>query len=78
MMMVLLDWEKTFDRVERKELMKSRQGMGVAEKNIKIIKMLYRKTDFMVEIYGVSSHWETKQTESDRGAHCHHIYFELP
>ena len=43
LMLVLLDWEKAFDKVDRAGMMEALTRMGVHDKIVRIIKTLYRK-----------------------------------
>ena len=42
--MILLDWEKAFDKVDREGLMEAIRRMGVDPKLIRLIRMLYKDT----------------------------------
>ncbi len=44
--MILLDWEKAFDKVRRKGLINAPHGMRVDETLIRRVQMTYRNTDF--------------------------------
>ena len=65
--MLCLDWEKAFDRVDRTELINSLNRMGVAEKLINIVKMLYKDTRFMIEIEGTQSKLGKQKTGIRQG-----------
>eukprot|EP00959_Pyramimonas_sp_CCMP1952_P240415 5024364-Pyramimonas_sp.AAC.1 len=53
--LVLLDWEKAFDRLTRKGLFSALQRMGVPIKLQNIIKSLYENPKFKVEYDGQTS-----------------------
>ena len=65
--MVLLDWEKAFDKVDRDKLMESLERMSVNKKYINIIKSLYKDTLFKIEIEGISSKWMAQETGIRQG-----------
>ena len=44
--LVLLDWEKAFDEINRTGLMIALKRMNVDEKLIKLVQSVYKKTDF--------------------------------
>ena len=60
--MVLLDWEKTFDKVDREGLMLAMDRLGVDGKLIRLVRELYKDTRFNVEIDGETSKWEKQET----------------
>ena len=53
--MVLLDWEKAFDKVDRKGLMIALHRMGVEAKIIRVVESIYKNTEFIVEMKGEAS-----------------------
>ena len=55
--MVLLDWEKAFDKVDRDKMFEALERMSVHPKLINVTKSLYKDTQFKVEIEGDSSKW---------------------
>ena len=65
--MVLLDWEKAFDKVDRNKLMESLERMSVNPKLINVIKSIYKDTRFKIEIEGISSKWEQQETGIRQG-----------
>ena len=67
LILVLLDWEKAFDKVDREGLLHALKRLGVPEKINRLIKMIYTNTKFKVEIEGVSSEWETQETGIRQG-----------
>ena len=46
--MVLLDWEKAFDKVDRNKMFEALERMSINKKYINIIKSLYKNTQFKV------------------------------
>ena len=65
--MVLLNWEKAFDKVDREEMMKSLEKMRVNKKLVGVIRSIYKKTEFMVEIEGNRSEWKEQETGIRQG-----------
>ena len=53
--MVLLDWEKAFDKVDREGMFLAMERMGVDDKLIRMVKLLYKETFFNIEIDGETS-----------------------
>ncbi|CAK0829860.1 unnamed protein product [Prorocentrum cordatum] len=51
-LMVLLDWEKAFDKVTRESLWNAMDRMNVHPKLIKAVQSIYRVTQFKVEMEG--------------------------
>ncbi len=41
--MVLLDWEKAFDKVDRESLYLALERLGVDDKLVSVIKSMYKK-----------------------------------
>ncbi len=44
--MVLLDWEKAFDKVDREGMFLAMDRMGVDDKLVRMVKLLYKETYF--------------------------------
>ena len=65
--MVLLDWEKAFDKVDREAIFTALKRLRVNEKLIRIIKDIYKNTTFKVEIEGETSKWKTQETGIRQG-----------
>ena len=65
--MVLLDWEKAFDKVDKQGLMEALRRMRVPQKYVNIIQSLHTNTQFNVEIEGHSSTWKTQETGIKQG-----------
>ena len=51
-MFVLLDWAKAFDEVKHEALFKALRRMNVPDKYVNVIKELYRRPTFKVEMEG--------------------------
>ena len=52
MNMLLLDWEKAFDRVFHQKLLESLRRLRIPEKIVKVVESLYKDFEFIVEING--------------------------
>ena len=65
--LLLLDWEKSFDKVDREEMLNAMERMGVNPKLISLIKTPYKDTKFKVEIDGRASNWQTQHTGIRQG-----------
>lgn len=65
--LVLLDWEKTFDKVDREGLFEALDRLGADEKLVALVKMLYRDTQFKVSIDGKTSNWGTQEAGIRQG-----------
>ena len=64
-LLVLLDWEKAFDKVRHEALFRALSRMNVPDKYVQAIRELYRQPTFKVEMEGQTSHW-MKQTTGIR------------
>ncbi len=67
LILVLLDWEKAFDKVARIGLFEAMERIGIETKLIDLVKMTYKKTQFLVEVDGVSSKWHNQETGIRQG-----------
>ena len=65
--MILLDWEKAFDKLSHDAIFLSLKRMGVDEKLISLVKMLYKNPTFFVEIDGVTSNMKRQETGIRQG-----------
>ena len=65
--MVLLDWEKSFDKVDRNKMFEALERISVSKTYINIIKSLYKNTQFKVEMEGDSSKWLKQETGIRQG-----------
>ena len=68
--LVLLDWQKAFDKISHEALFSSLERMNFPVKYINIIKEIYKHPTFKVEMEGQTSPY-LKQ-ESDKAAPYHH------
>ena len=59
--LVLLDWEKAFDRVRQDKLVEALGRLGVSQKLGNVIASLYAQPQFAVELNGKSSEWKIQQ-----------------
>ena len=60
--MILLDWEKAFDKIEHEWLFRTLDYFEVPEEISDLVKNLYKKPQFYVEIDGVKSKTATQTT----------------
>ena len=65
--LLLLDWEKAFDKIDREKMHNAMESLGINIKYRNIIKSLYKNTQFKVEIDGVESEWEQQATGIRQG-----------
>ena len=60
--MVLLDWEKAFDKVKHDKLFEALERMNVPPKVINVIKAIYRHPTFKVSMDNQESTWLPQQS----------------
>ena len=72
--LLLLDWEKAFDKVSQEGLFEAMSRMNIDEKIIRLTKQLYKNLSFYVEMVGKQSGWKNRKQESDKDAPYHHIF----
>jgi hypothetical protein len=65
--MVLLDWEKAFDKVTREGLMSALGRMNVHPKLQEVIGAMYKQPTFRVEMDGCASKWHKQETGIRQG-----------
>ena len=65
--MLLLDWEKAFDKLTHKALFVAMEKMNVDAKLINLVKMIYRCPEFMVEAEGNQSNWKQHRSGIRQG-----------
>ena len=65
--LVLLDWEKAFDKVLHKALFEALKRMNLPEKIVRLVQMLYNCPEFHTEIDDVKSEWKTQATGIRQG-----------
>ena len=70
--MLFLDWEKAFDKIDHEELIKAIERFNIPEKIVRIIKAFYDNPKFFIEDnMGSSKEKKNKTPGSDRGAPSH-------
>ena len=52
---ILLDWEKAFDKVHPERMILALWRLGVPDKLVRIIKLLYEKPNFIIKEKGIDS-----------------------
>ena len=65
--LILLDWEKAFDKVTHDMLLEAVKAYNAPEKLVNLIKSLYDAPKFFVEVEGVKSQMETQCTGIRQG-----------
>ena len=65
--MLLLDWEKAFDKLTHKALFVSMEKMNINTKLINLVKMIYKQPEFIVEIEGKQSNWKPQTSGIRQG-----------
>ena len=63
--MLLLDWEKAFDKLTHEALFIAMEKMNIDKKLIRLVKMLYKNPEFMVETEGKQSKWKKQKASSN-------------
>ena len=66
-LMVLLDWEKAFDKLTRQGLFSALERANLPPKMTQIIQAIYSNPEFQVEIEGVPSQWKRQETGIRQG-----------
>lgn len=66
-LLVLLDWEKAFDKISRETLYIALEKMNVPIKMQNIIKSLYTNTQFNITMDNHTSDWHTQHTGIRQG-----------
>ena len=66
-LLVLLDWEKAFDKVDHAKLLEALERMRVPRQVVNIIKALYIKPQFCVSMEGKVSEWRVQETGIRQG-----------
>ena len=66
-LLVLLDWEKAFDKVIHTKLFEALTRMNVPTKYVNVIKEIYRQPSFKVAMEGRESTWTNQQTGIRQG-----------
>ena len=65
--MVLLDWAKAFDKINREALYVAMEKMNVPKKYINVIKAMYTNTRFNITMEGQTSSWLAQETGIRQG-----------
>ena len=60
LLLVLLDWEKAFDKLTRNGLFNALKRANIPNNMIKVIEALYDTPTFMVEIEGTQPEWKAE------------------
>ena len=61
--MLLLDWEKAFDKPTHKAAFIAIEKINIDKQIVNLMKMAYKDSEFMVETNGIESNRENKQQE---------------
>ena len=64
---VLLDWEKAFDKVTHKGLHDALERMGIHPKLRNLVKQLYKNPTFKIEFEGGTSQWKQQKSGIRQG-----------
>jgi len=64
---ILLDWEKAFDKVSHEAMHAALERMNLPIKYLDILRELYKKTQFQMEIDGKKSEWKTQGSSIRQG-----------
>ena len=65
--LLLLDWEKAFDKVSQKGLIKAMQRMGIDDHLIELVQALYQNPQFRTAVDGKHSNWHKQETGIRQG-----------
>jgi len=65
--MVLLDWEKAFDKVTHEALFSALERIGIDQKLIRLIKEIYKNPKFNVSFEGQTSQTKKQETGIRQG-----------
>ena len=66
-LLVLLDWEKAFDKVIHGKLITALERMNIPRKLVLLISEMYRNPQFMVEMDNKQSDWKRQETGIRQG-----------
>jgi len=75
--LVLLDWEKAFDKVAQDKLMETLHRLKVPSKIIQIIKSFYDEPKFKVKLSGEESQWKSQNSGIRQGCPLSPYLFTL-
>ena len=65
--MILLEWEKAFDKIYNEKLFQAMRRLGVDEHLIQVTMAIYEKPMFRVSMEGNTSEWKTQETGIRQG-----------
>ena len=66
-LLVLLDWEKAFDKVNHDKLIEALKRMNLPAKITNMVKALYAEPTFCVQMNGTTSEWTPQKTGIRQG-----------
>ena len=66
-LMLLLDWEKAFDKIERDKLMEALERLEVPPRLLGMIRLMYKEPKFKVVVGENESGYYTQQTGIRQG-----------
>ena len=66
-LLVLLDWEKAFDKVTRHGLFTAIDRIGIPAKLQQLIRMIYAAPEFCTELEGSKSAWYAQEAGIRQG-----------
>ena len=72
--LLLLDWEKAFDKVLQDRMTKAIKRLGVPNKIINMINAIYKEPNYTIVDKDTTTDPEYKRQELDRDVHFHHTY----
>ena len=73
-MIISIDAEKTFDKVQHPFMIKTLQKMGIEGTYLNIIKTIYDKPTANIIFTGEKLKAFPQDQEQDKGVHFHHYY----
>ena len=73
--LLLLDWEKAFDKVYQDELVNAVRRMNIPEQMLRGLQTFYDNTRFRIKDMEGKSTWRRQRTGIRQGAHYHHTYW---
>ena len=71
---ILLDWEKAFDKVSQNKLFQALDRMGVDTKLQNMVKQLYKNPKYKVEVEGTHQTGTHITQGLGKDVHYHHTY----
>ena len=77
-LLVLLDWEKAFDKVLHHKLLEALTRMNIPSKIINIVRAMYTQPTFCVEKDGTKSEWKAQETGIRQGCPLSPYLFIIP